>query len=198
MFAVNIVVLPGRYRARTLTSVSFLGPILGKTALEIILANKPVAVRMTYQRDLKYMHTISEKETPYLENDIKKHIGGRVEDDMYDTFDRRLRRRKEVPGIYTKVMGREVNFKRSKREVIYKPKKPALPAWIDATSSFKLELEFIVSAEGEVKEVIPAISSGNPEVDLIGIRYLKNWRFAPLASGLEQKRSIEFTFEAED
>ena len=68
MFTVNIVILPGRYKIRELTSVSFLGPILEKTALEIILANKPIAVTTSYQRDLKYRHSISKKEKPIAKN----------------------------------------------------------------------------------------------------------------------------------
>ena len=76
------------------------------------------------------------------------------------------------------------------------PKKPVLPSWIDASSPFKLKLEFIVSVQGDVKEIIPAVSSGNPEVDILATQYLRGWRFAPLAHGgnEEQKGSVILIF----
>ena len=209
MFAVNIVVLPGKYRMRELTSVSFLGPILENTALDILLANKPVAVTTTYQRDLKYMHTVGESGIRPAGNNVKRYIGGgRAEDNMYSAFDGELGKRKEVPDIAAKAKSRRRSIKSyegisgpvSNREVIYRPEKPALPSWAEASSPFKVELEFIVSAQGEVKKVVPVVSSGDAEVDLLGMRYLKSWRFAPLTPGLgeEQKGSVELVFGARE
>ena len=207
MLGVTIVILPGRYRTRDLTSVSFLGPILEKTVLEIILANKPVAVTTTYQRDLKYRHSVGKEAKPLLRNNIKEHISTRIEDDIAKALARAPRRNKEIPAIVTKASGRNAYFKGSgaisgpvsDREVIYKPEEPELPGWVDASSSFKLEFEFFVSVQGEVKRVIPVVSSGNAEVDLMGMRYLKNWKFAPLAQNLdsEQKGRAKFIFERE-
>ena len=204
MFAVNIVILPGRYRVRDLTTVSFLGPILEKTALEIILANKPVAVTMNYQRNLRYKHHIAEKGKLSFADNMKRHIGSDAEVNIGRAFKRVPRKYKEIPDIVTKTEDQYVYFKglseisgpASDREVIYKPEKPELPAWIDTSPPFKLEFEFTVSAQGEVKEVIPVISSGKAEVDLLGIRYLKSWRFAPFAQGLdeEEKGRVKFIF----
>ncbi len=205
MFTVNIVVLPGKYRTRELTSVSFLGPILGKTALEIILANKPVAVTTRYRRGLKYKHTIDKKEKLLIKNDVKKHIDIHAENSIGRALDRVFRKDKEIPNIVTKTSGREAYFKGSgeisrhilNREVIYKPEEPKLPAWIAASSPFRMELEFIISVHGEVEEVVPVVSSGSAEVDLLGIRYLKNWRFAPLAQSSDKrgKGRVKFIFE---
>lgn len=76
------------------------------------------------------------------------------------------------------------------REVIYKPELPAYLRWDEGLgvdldrlgNTFSIELKFWVSAEGKVESVERISSSGHPAVDLVGIRYLKGWQFAPLKS----------------
>lgn len=212
MSAVSIVVLPGKYKTRELTSVSFLGPILKKTVLEIMLANKPVAVTTRYQHSLKYTHSFNKKDKLSLEDvtgdEAKKHISTHAIDIIGKVSGMALPKDKEIPNMVRGISEEKTYFRSSnkisspivKREVIYKPKKPRLPSWIAASPPFKLELEFSVSAQGEVKEVVPIVSSGDPEVDLLGIRYLKCWRFTPLAQGLDggEKDRIRFIFGEED
>lgn len=206
MGAVNIVILPGNYQARDMTSVSFLGPILEKTALEIILANKPVAVTTSYRRGLRYNHALSEKATLPMGN--KREMPISTDADNIDRALNRLPRKdKEIPNFAKKTVATsgysgglgEISGNISDRELIYRPEKPELPAWVSGDLSFSMELEFIVSAQGEVEEVIPVAASGSPEVDLLGIRYLKSWRFAPLAKGAEGQRRnrIKFIFGKE-
>jgi len=74
------------------------------------------------------------------------------------------------------------------REVIYKPDLPSYLRWDESLGvdldrlgdSFNIELKFWVSADGKVELVERISSSGHPTVDLVGIRYLKGWQFAPL------------------
>jgi hypothetical protein len=207
MSAVSVVVLPGRYKARELTSVSFLGPILEKTALEIMLANKPVAVTTTYQLPPRYRN-FDKAEKPLLKDEVKKHISLFAEDSLSKAFGMIFRKDKEVPNIVKEVKrdkayirnSSEISGPVAEREVIYKPKKPRLPSWITTKVSFILELEFSVSSQGDVKEVVPVVSSGNPEVDLLGIRYLKGWKFAPLTQGVreEERSRIKIMFMQDD
>jgi hypothetical protein len=75
----------------------------------------------------------------------------------------------------------------SEREIFYKPPKPRFPEQVSGSRPFHMELKFFVSAQGDIEEVIPVVSSGNAEVDLLGIRYLKGWKFTPLA-GQASKR----------
>lgn len=77
------------------------------------------------------------------------------------------------------------------REVVYKPELPTYLKWDEELGvdldrlgdSFDMELKFWVSPEGKVELVERVSSSGHPTVDLVGIRYLKGWQFAPLAAG---------------
>jgi len=73
------------------------------------------------------------------------------------------------------------------REVIYKPELPAYLRWDEGLgvdlgrigNIFSIELKFGVSPEGKVESIERLSSSGHPTVDLVAIRYLKGWQFAP-------------------
>lgn len=209
MFAFNVVVLPGRYKTRDLTSVSFLGPILEETALQIMLVNKPVAVTTRYRHSLKYTHSFDRKDEPLLVNETtdeaRRHVSANVEDNISNALGIIFRKDKELPNIVKGIGRRDTHFRGSsgisgaiaEREIIYKPNKPKLPSWITASVPYMVELDFRVSSQGEVKEVVPAVSSGNPEVDLLGIRYLKGWKFAPLTRDRddEERGRIKLVFE---
>lgn len=80
------------------------------------------------------------------------------------------------------------------REIIYKPALPDRLRWDEGLgvnlnrlgNSFKMELKFWVTAEGNVEMVERVSSSGHPTIDLVGMRYLKGWRFAPLTAAKEE------------
>lgn len=75
------------------------------------------------------------------------------------------------------------------REVIYKPELPAYLNWDEELGvdmdrlgdSFGMELKFWVSREGKVGLVERISSSGHTTIDLVGMRYIKGWQFAPAA-----------------
>lgn len=77
------------------------------------------------------------------------------------------------------------------REVVYKPEFPSDLRWDESFgvdfdrlgSTFSIELKFWISPDGKVESVERVSSSGHPAVDIIGIRYLKGWQFAPLKPG---------------
>ncbi len=77
------------------------------------------------------------------------------------------------------------------REVIYKPELPAYLRWDESLgvdldrlgNTFSVRLKFAVSPEGKVESVERLSSSGHPTVDIIAMRYLKEWQFAPLKAG---------------
>lgn len=77
------------------------------------------------------------------------------------------------------------------REIVYKPDLPTYLRWDEELGvdldrlgdSFDMELKFWVSPEGKVELIERVSSSGHPTIDLTGIRYLKGWRFVPLAAG---------------
>lgn len=82
------------------------------------------------------------------------------------------------------------------REVIYKPEFPSYLRWDESLGvdlqglgdSFEIGLKFWVSDEGKVESVERVSSSGHPTVDIVAMRYLKGWQFAPYRAGDEHER----------
>jgi len=66
----------------------------------------------------------------------------------------------------------------AERVLYYQPEMPPLPKWVDASEiDSDLKVRFWISPRGEVVNVEKLISSGNATLDLIGMRYLRGWRF---------------------
>ncbi len=196
--AVNIVSLPGKFRFGELTSISFLGPILEKTALDIMMANRPVAVRTNYEGGAAIRPEIrtERNDTLLTRERMKQDIAKRSEKNMGKAVGVYFQETKEVPALARSlnrpkrpaaIKEGEISWPAASREVFYKPDKPNVPESVSSNMPFNMEFNFLVSAQGDVKEVVPVISSGNAEVDLLGIRYLKSWKFGSLRSEAVQK-----------
>lgn len=94
------------------------------------------------------------------------------------------------------------------REVIYKPELPTFLRWDESLGvdlqglgdSFEVGLRFSVSPEGKVESVERVSSSGHPTVDIVAIRYLKGWQFAPIKAGTDggkQRGTIKLNLKLE-
>jgi len=67
------------------------------------------------------------------------------------------------------------------RSIIFKPESPEYPAWAKSLGSeFEIELKFSILPDGTVGIIEKVISSGYPEIDEIGMRYIRKWKFMPL------------------
>ncbi len=91
------------------------------------------------------------------------------------------------------------------REIIYKPDLPTYLRWDEELgvdldrlgNSFAMEFKFLVSLDGKVKSVERISSSGHPTIDLVGMRYIKGWQFAPLGAARskeEQWGTVKLNF----
>jgi len=202
--AVAIITVPTGLPVADYTKVYFLGPILEETAFELMLEESGMRVETLYRKPLLPKYAFE------IEVDTHKDEFAKPAFD----FDRSLELRfspkevirekklitpyffKEGLSSFRQVPAFESPIKR--RPVIFRPDKiPAVPRRITADGeSFRVQLEFTVTPEGGVGKVKPVISSGNPQIDMIGMEYLKRWRFAPLLPSQEQKDYVG-TFEVE-
>ncbi|RKY36251.1 MAG: hypothetical protein DRP78_04145 [Candidatus Omnitrophota bacterium] len=84
------------------------------------------------------------------------------------------------------------------RKIIYKPELPVYPAWAKAMcSNFKIRLKFLILSDGTVTDIEKLSSSGYPELDAVGIRYIRGWKFMPLPEDAQnngQKCAIDLFF----
>lgn len=82
------------------------------------------------------------------------------------------------------------------REVVYRPELPSYLRWDESLGvdlqglgdSFEVGLKFWVSDEGKVESVERISSSGHPTVDIVAMRYLKGWQFAPYGAGDDHEK----------
>jgi hypothetical protein len=181
--AVNIVTLPGKFRPRTAASISFLGPIL---AFDVKNGSRHLPEVSVHGKELRLNLGETVKEAPPLFDIAKGKIeeirAGRILNTPFPEA-------KSVPDSGRKAVAKSGNSRDDDifgalagREIFYKPPKPAAPEWAAGRAPFNLEFKFLVSAQGEVREVVPVVSSGIAEIDLLGIRYLKGWKFTPLVA----------------
>ncbi|MFH2138955.1 MAG: TonB family protein [Candidatus Omnitrophota bacterium] len=86
-----------------------------------------------------------------------------------------------------------------RRGIIQKPALPVCPEWAKKLSSdFEIQLKFLILPEGTVGTVEKITSSGYPELDEIGVRYIRKWKFMPLAEDSllqEQWGNIKLLFK---
>ncbi|MBU1045414.1 MAG: TonB family protein [Candidatus Omnitrophica bacterium] len=84
------------------------------------------------------------------------------------------------------------------RSILVKPALPVYPEWAKELGNyFEVELKFLILADGTVGAVEKVTSAGYPELDEIGIRYIRKWKFMPLPEGIkpqEQWGTIKLVF----
>ncbi len=77
------------------------------------------------------------------------------------------------------------------RRILYMPPVPRAPGWMQP-----IAVETIVAARiwvvpaGQIRRVEPLVSSGDPSMDLILLRYLRSWIFAPRPGAKEVETGI--------
>ena len=86
-----------------------------------------------------------------------------------------------------------------KRSLLLKPKLPEYPAWAKKIGSdFEIELKFLILPDGTIGKVEKITSSGYPELDEIGVRYMRKWKFISLPADkpqIEQWANIKLNFK---
>jgi hypothetical protein len=194
MSIVTIIVMPAGFKAADYSNIYFLGPVFEETAYDLMIEASPVRFETMYTRPFMPQYV--------LEVDIDESIGRYPQpglditaSSLYEFSLRDIIREDKITVPYlfrkTSVVSGDLEAKSvlGQRALIFKPEEiPKVPIWVtQEKESFKIELEFIVSPEGVVGEITPVVSSGYPNVDIIGMDYLKKWRFAPLTEAEEQK-----------
>lgn len=196
--SVKIFVSTPAVADRSGSTVSFIGSILEDSPILSAKASvgEEVAVRFAMDpvllsQDIAAVSVINEKLASVSNFDILKEINAKYSADTAvgakqipeKPFDKVMVSYKSYPS--------ETSGPARFRDVIYKPELPAYLRWDEGLgvdldrlgNIFSIELKFWVSPEGKVESIERLSSSGHPTVDLVGMRYLKGWQFAPLKAG---------------
>ncbi len=198
LFSVKISVSAPGVPARPESAVSFVGAILEEGPVSPATGSD-VSVQddsMARLQDLVVRpETGANNGTVKLANvsdpDILKEIGAKSSADAAIGIKQMPEKPFDEIKVSYKTYPAEIEGPARFREVMYKPELPVSLRWDESLgvdfdrlgNTFSVALKFLVSPEGKVESVERLSSSGHPTVDIIAIRYLKEWQFAPLKSG---------------
>ena len=193
--SIGISVTPSIQPNSFYQEVDFLGPILEKTAFDLMVEE------VTPQAETLYAKTALSLDDIYLkpkgpERKVLKEFTPDVMRDRF-TFSLRefIKNTKENPLYFVediRVAYEETDNKRvppafiegpaGKREIIFKPASLTVPRSLyGGREEYIVKLKFFISNDGVVHDIEPIVSSGYPEIDLKAMRFLRKWRFSPLS-----------------
>jgi len=191
MSGVYIIIKPTVRLQDTYTNVNFLGPILEKTAFDIMVEDAAPNVETFYNTS-----TITESEEhleirgpekmirkSILPEDKKTEIDIGKKEEKFIAEDRNVYYHLDYKSLDHLMEGPAKG-----RAVFFKPQFPHLAEsmYVDE-KYFVTRLRFVLSREGNVEFVEPVISSGYPNIDMECVKYLKQWRFSPKSGDEDQK-----------
>jgi TonB family protein len=196
MFLFTVVVLPISLPMSTISNVSFLGPLLEKTAFELMLDRGSQPKRTSYREPMFFNNAFLSHEdirtAKFKFSDLP--LGGRLDaaqvsaQDLFGNFKVTpkfsMRNLTEEPGKSSPAApkGSEaflIDGPLARREITFRPQAPVAARRISGEqTNFPVELKIKVSKGGQVVEVGLLVSSGYPDVDMAAINYVKAFRFS--------------------
>lgn len=196
MFFFTIVILPVSFPMSTISNVSFLGPLLEKTAFELMLDKNSRPRGTSYQEPMISNNAFLTHEDSGL---VKLKFSGfslkaqkdEAEISAHDLFGDF----KVTPDISMKGAGLErksdvspapadnqaflIEGPLSRREIAFKPEMPVVQRRVGVEQkNFIVELKIKAAGSGQVEEAALLVSSGYPDVDLAAINYIKGVKFS--------------------
>lgn len=190
---IGIIVTPGAKPGNFYQEVDFLGPILEKTAFDLIAEEATPQAETLYAKSALFANNIYLKPkgperkvlkgfTPQLSGDrltfsLREFIKDTKETPLYFAEDVRMAYGESTDKSESPL----IEGPAGEREIIYKSPSPIVSRSLyGAGEEYVVKLKFFISGNGTLYDIEPIVSSGYPEIDLKAIGSLKTWRFAPL------------------
>ncbi len=196
MFLFTIVILPISLPMSTISNVSFLGPLLEKTAFELMLDKNSRPKQATYQEPM------------FSNNAFLMHEEGRIGKTKFNGFALKGQADpaevsandlfggyKIIPAFSMKISTNEqkasppstakgddtfsIEGPLAQRDIVLKPEAPVAAKRVGVEQkNFFVELKIKVAGDGKVEQADLLASSGYPDIDLAAINYIKGFRFS--------------------
>lgn len=189
MSVVKIVTPGGARKLKPFTRVTFLGPVLKKTAFDIMLENMTPVARTNYAEiDSALQEGYLKVVAPKVRKDadrfpVSKETG--MEKGLLNFFSSR----KSVPdfllgmnqgnlGVSSWAAGLVKDS--AERKVVYKPGEPMfIKGLYGDKDSFEIKVKVLVGPSGDVIKAEPLTTTGYPELDITAVEHVKEWLFEP-------------------
>jgi len=203
MFLFTIVILPISLPMSTISNVSFLGPLLEKTAFELMLDKNSRPKQATY------------REPMFFNNAFLMHEESRIGKTKFDGFALKGQADsagvsasdlfggyKIIPAFSMKASTNEqkasppparlaggsaakgdntflIEGPLAQREIVLRPEAPVAAKRVGVEQkNFFVELKVKVAGDGKVEQADLLASSGYPDIDLAAINYIKGFQFS--------------------
>lgn len=196
MFLFTIVILPISLPMSTISNVSFLGPLLEKTAFELMLDKNSQPKQATYQEPMFFNNAflMHEEGRPGKTKFNGFSLKGQADpaevsaNDLFGGY-------KIIPEFSTKASINEqkappppaakrddaflIEGPLARREIILMPEAPVAAKRVGVEQkNFFVELKVKVAGDGKVERADLLASSGYPDIDLAAINYIKGFQFS--------------------
>ena len=195
MSAIGIVVTPTVQSSNAYKEVDFLGPILEKTAFDLITEDVTPHAETLYAKSTLLIENIYLKPRGPEREILRKVVLDTSQEKFFFILRDYIKNPKEIPYDLTEDMRIGYVEKRTKkassfidgplstREIMFRPETFTVPGGLYGDQEeYLVRLKFFVTNNGTVRGIEPLVSSGYPEVDLLAVKSLKRWRFSPIHS----------------
>ena len=199
---IGVVITPSIQLSNAYQEVDFLGPILEKTAFDIMVENVKPQAETLYAREALFIDNVYLKPKGPERKVLTVFSVSKAQERFTYVVKEYIRENKEIPTYFSEDL-RMIYAKRDvtrklpfvegpiqERELIFKPQPVTVPRGLYSDDErYIVKVKFFVSENGIVRDVEPLQSSGYPEIDLRAIRFVKNWRFSPGSTSEEDNSS---------
>ena len=187
-FSVVSIVNPAAFiKITPYTKIQFLGPLLNKTAFDIMLESANPKPKINYSQLPQELFANALKVTSPGRRSIEEAANVVFSDTEYESMiAEHLVDIKTVPDflLTTEPVVKGAGFSKDTRKILYRPEAPLLSAGMyGGNSTFYLTFRILVSPEGNVKSANYITTSGDPQVDIMAKRYVASWIFEPRSDG---------------
>ena len=202
IFAIGIVVTPTVETSNLYNQVEFLGPILEKTAFDLMTEGINPQSETLYATSSLFGGDFILRPKGPDRKILMKTVHTGAPDRFFFILRDYIKNSEKVPLYLSEDPAARYMEKREKksdaliegpagdREIIFKPEPVIVSKGLySANKEYFVRLRFILSKNGIAREIEPILSSGYPEIDLLAVNALKKWRFSPLNSYKEDNDS---------
>lgn len=189
MSAIGIVSYEGPGRTKPYTRIDFLGPILGKTAFDMMVGR---VVRMTPITPGAEGSLVEEEDLAVTAKDKVRPLAepGPHEEEALDVSaaaslsgwkavpEAKVRAQEEARSAL-KMKGPEDTGAMA-RKVIFRPDTPYfIKGQYGEKDSFRIKVKALLDAEGNVIKAEPLTTTGYPQLDMSAAKFVKSWTYEP-------------------
>ncbi len=194
LFTVVIVVTPVTAGKGKFSKINFIGAILDKDTFGYYKQKRGFS-----RRDEKYIvRKLSEENNAAIPfGERRSRLAGlesNIDRPYTNSITEIIKERKVLPldiplpiEKMSLAYSPEVKSEAAGRQILFKPTPPTISRTFQVGKtplkgeSFEIKLRFLVSPQGKVIFIEKMKSCGYPDIDLIAVRYIKKWQFAPLS-----------------